>query len=130
LEQPFGRWLVFAIALGVIGYGLYEIYRGALAKFTSHLRMHEMSAPEQSGALWAGRIGSIARGIVFILTGGFFFEAARRFNPDEVRGLSGALDELARQPFGSYLLTAVALGLLLYGVYLFVEARYRDFRLG
>lgn len=128
LEQPFGRWLVFAIALGGIGYGLYEIYRGTLAKFTSHLRMHEMSEAEQSGALWAGRIGYIARGIVFIITGGFFFEAARRFNPDEVRGLSGALDELARQPFGSYLLAAVALGLLLYGVYLFVEARYRDFR--
>jgi hypothetical protein len=67
---------------------------------------------------------------VFIITGGFFFEAARRFNPDEVRGLSGALDELARQPFGSYLLAAVAFGLVLYGVYLFVEARYRDFRLG
>ncbi|NJM06975.1 DUF1206 domain-containing protein [Candidatus Gracilibacteria bacterium] len=118
LAQPFGRWLVYAIGLGVIGYGLYEIYRGAMAKFLSHLRIHEMSKAEQAGARWAGRIGYIARGIVFVITGGFFFAAAQRFNPEEVRGLAGALDELARQPFGSYLLAAVALGLLLYGVYL------------
>ncbi|GHO43354.1 hypothetical protein KSX_15170 [Ktedonospora formicarum] len=40
-------------------------------------------------------------------------------------GLDGALQVLAQQPFGAILLGVVAFGLFSYGVYSFVEARYR-----
>jgi hypothetical protein len=34
--------------------------------------------------------------------------------------------EVAQQPYGAFLLGAVAVGLLAYAVYCFVQARYRD----
>ena len=55
----------------------------------------------------------------------FLVVAAERHNPHEAKGLGGALRELAQQPFGPVLLGIVAAGMLLYGVYSVVEARYR-----
>jgi hypothetical protein len=43
----------------------------------------------------------------------------------EARGLDGALLELAQQSYGRFLLGAVAVGLLAYAFYCFVQARYR-----
>jgi len=42
-----------------------------------------------------------------------------------VRGLDGALQALAEQPYGPWLLGIVALGLVAYGVHMGVQARYR-----
>ena len=69
--------------------------------------------------------GHAARGVVFGLAGGFVLVAAARVNAGEARGLDSTLATVAAQPFGPFLLGAVAVGLLLYGVYLFAEARYR-----
>jgi hypothetical protein len=43
---------------------------------------------------------------------------------DEVRGLGGALATLAQQPFGPWLLGIVASGLVVYGAFMMVKARY------
>jgi hypothetical protein len=48
-----------------------------------------------------------------------------RHDPSRARGLEGALDALASQPYGQWLLAFVAAGLACYGAYCFVEARYR-----
>ncbi|WP_267901206.1 DUF1206 domain-containing protein [Dulcicalothrix desertica] len=42
-----------------------------------------------------------------------------------IMGLGGALAILAQQPFGAWLLSAVALGLTAYGIYSLLESRYR-----
>jgi hypothetical protein len=52
-------------------------------------------------------------------------KAALESDPREAIGLDGALQELAGRPYGSVLLGLVAAGLLLYGLYCLVEARYR-----
>ena len=50
--------------------------------------------------------------------------AAITFDPQKANGLDAALKTLAAQPFGAVILTAVALGLACYGVFLFLDARY------
>jgi hypothetical protein len=45
--------------------------------------------------------------------------------PEKARGLDAALKTLANQPFGPWILTAVALGLAAYGVFQLVTARHR-----
>jgi hypothetical protein len=74
----------------------------------------------------SGRVGYAARGVVFCILGVFLIQAARHYNPSEVQGLDGALQSLARQSFGPYILGLVALGLVAYGLYMLVEARYRN----
>ncbi|HEX6292469.1 MAG TPA: DUF1206 domain-containing protein [Herpetosiphonaceae bacterium] len=125
MSQPFGRWLVGLIGLGVIGFGLYELYQAYTTRFRKKLKVAEMSATEESWAIRSGRFGLAARGVVFGIIGSFLVQAALQYNPDKAQGLSGALQALARQPFGPWLLGVVAAGLVAYGVYMLVEARYR-----
>ena len=125
MSMPFGRWLVAGVGIGVIIGGLQQIRRGWLAKFHDTLKTREMDAAERQLALRSGQLGFIARGIVFVLSGGFLVQAARRFDPGQVRGLAGALETLAQQPAGPWLLGATAVGLIAFGAYSLLLARYR-----
>jgi hypothetical protein len=49
--------------------------------------------------------------------------AAIRSNPGEAGGLDAALRTLAAQPFGTFLLIAVAIGFAAYGIFCFAAAR-------
>jgi hypothetical protein len=125
MEFPYGNWLVILAGLGVMGYGVYQCYKGYTAKFRKRLKTNEMS---ERGILWAtrsGRFGFIARGVVFLVVGGFLIQAAWYYDSSKAKGLDGALQNLIQQPFGPWLLGAVALGLVAYGLYMLIEARYR-----
>jgi hypothetical protein len=125
LMFPLGRWLVGLAGLGVIGFGLYQCYKACTAKFRRKWKRHEMSEHARVLATRAGQVGLVARGVVFGIIGLFLIQAAWRARAEEARGLGGALRALEQQPYGPYVLGAVALGLVAYGLYMFVEARYR-----
>jgi hypothetical protein len=125
MSQPFGIWLVGIVGAVVIGVGLYHFYRAYKAKFMADYQSGAMSATERQWAKRIGRFGLSARGVTFAIIGFFFISAALRADPSQAKGLSGALDTLARQPYGPWLLGLVALGLVAYGVYCFSQARYR-----
>jgi hypothetical protein len=125
LAQPFGRWLVALVALIVIGVGLYQFYRAYTAKFSKKLTARRMSANGRKWATRIGRLGMASRGVVFSLIGIFLMSAAWRFDSREAQGLDGALRALAARSHGAIILGTVATGLVAYGIYMFVEARYR-----
>lgn len=124
MSLPLGRWLVGLAGLFVIGYGLYQLYEAWKEKYRERFNYGRMSATERRWIDPLSKIGLVAHGIVLGLTGTFFIQAAYRFNPEEAQGLSGALNEIARQPFGPWLLGLVALGLIAYGIYKLAQARY------
>jgi hypothetical protein len=127
LSQPFGRWLVGLLGAFIIGLGIYQLYKAYTAKFRNKLKLREMSHEEETWAMRTGRCGLAARGIVFGLIGIFLIQAARQYDPNQAIGLDGALQTLAQQPYGPWLLGIVALGLVAYGIYMIVQARYRRF---
>ena len=107
----------------IIG-GLQQIRRGWTEKFRKELRLQEMDETERKLAINSGKLGLIARGAVFLVSGWFLIQAARRFDPSEARGLGGALAALAAQPHGTLLLALVAIGLIAFGAYSLLLARY------
>ncbi|HEX8499918.1 MAG TPA: DUF1206 domain-containing protein [Pyrinomonadaceae bacterium] len=126
---PLGRLLVGLAGLGIIGFGLFQCSKAFTAKFRKKWKRHEMSERARSLATRAGQVGLAARGVVFGIIGIFLIQAALRHRAEEARGLSGALHALEQQPYGPYVLGAVALGLVAYGLYMFVEARFRRMRI-
>jgi hypothetical protein len=61
--------------------------------------------------------------------------AAATFDPKKAQGkkaqgLDGALRRIVRTPLGSWLLVAVAVGLVIFGVYSCCEARSRNVQTG
>jgi hypothetical protein len=125
MSKPFGRWLVVLAGIAVIVSGFYQLYDAWSKKFRKRLKLQEMSADEERLATRTGQAGLTARGIVFLVSGWFLIQAGLRFDPSQARGLGGALETLARQPSGPWLLGLVALGLIAYGAYSFLQARYR-----
>lgn len=125
MSFPAGRVLVALVGLTVLAVAVYQLHAAYTAKFRSDLRLGEMGPGSERWATRAGRVGTAARAVVIGVAGIFVVLAAYRAEPSETRGLGGALETLQNQPFGPYLLGAVAVGLLLYAVFMFVVARYR-----
>jgi hypothetical protein len=126
LTWPLGRWLVAAAGLGTIAYGLGSIYRGVTRKFADDLKLGQMHAGARRWFCRAGTFGYAARGLVLGLIGVFLIDAAATYDPKKSKGLDAALATLAEQPYGRVLLAVVALGLISFGLFYFVRARYRE----
>jgi hypothetical protein len=117
LALPGGTLLLLIAGAALIGVGLWQLARAAKADFLRHL---DGRVAGQAWAMWLGRAGYAARGIVFVIIGWSLLQAGLSDSAAEAGGMEQALGSLS-----GTLLAAVALGLLLFGLFSFVEARYR-----
>jgi len=124
MSQPFGRWLVALVGLVVLGIGLYQLYAGVTARYREDLKTYQMGDAGR-WAMLTGRVGTAARAIVILVAGSFVILAAYQADPSEACGLGDTLQTIIHQPFGPYFLSIIAVGLTIYGVFMFVVARYR-----
>ncbi len=121
---PLGRWLVGLGGLVVLGSGLFQLYKAYRADFSEHVVWNAMSAGERAWASRLGRVGLAARGVVQGLVGVFLLQAAWLYDVQKAQDSGGALQSLARPPFGVWTVGVVAAGLAAYGVYMLAAARY------
>jgi hypothetical protein len=66
----------------------------------------------------------MAKGVAFAIVGGLFCYAAYTHQPKKSGGLDVALHKVLQQPFGQFLLLAIALGIACYGLFCFARARH------
>lgn len=125
LSQPFGQWLVGTIGAFIVGLGFYQFYKAFTTKFRKQFNLSELSDTEQKWVKAISRLGLAARGVVFCVIGFFLIQAARQSDASQVQGLGEALHTLEQQPYGSWILGIVAVGLVAYGIYMVMQARYR-----
>ncbi|MFD9357924.1 DUF1206 domain-containing protein [Streptomyces sp. NPDC060031] len=125
LEWPFGRVLVgvFGAVLAIVG--VVIVVRSLMRKFEKNLRTDRMSQTTRRIVAALGIIGGVACGVVAVATGLFVLLAAVRFDASQAKGLDETLRSFADTPAGPVLLIAAAVGLLLFGLYSFCEARWR-----
>jgi hypothetical protein len=122
MGQPWGPYLIGLIGLILLVVGVIRIWDGYRAKFHERFKSYEMTSEQRKWAERFGRVGYIALGIVFVTVGFLAVLAATTKNPARVSGLDGALQFLAQQPYGPWLLGLVALGLIAYAIYSFLGA--------
>ena len=126
LDIPGGELLVWLGATGIAGYGLYQLYRAYASKLSRQLRLGELGTSTIRWVVGVSRFGIAARGVVFCLIGWFLGRAAAQHDASEVGGLRESLAMLER--IGPWPFAIVAVGLIAYGVYELVNARYRRIR--
>ncbi|NLT30672.1 MAG: DUF1206 domain-containing protein [Propionibacterium sp.] len=119
MSMPFGRVLVIIVALVVLAVGIGQIVKGIRQSFED-----ELSTSPGTGARVLGTLGYVAKGIAIGVVGGLFGWAAITFDPDKAGGTDQALRTILEQPFGVFLLLAVAVGFAAFGLYCFYWSRH------
>lgn len=123
LQQPFGPWLVGAVALAIAIRGITQVRKAYRSDFFEDLRYSGELSRQTVRRI--GQVGLTARAGVFLMVAGFLFWAALDQNARHARGLEGSLDTLAGTTGGPWLLAAAGLGLVAYGLFQGIKARYR-----
>jgi hypothetical protein len=124
LSGPYGKWVVVAFGLFWIAVGLGQILLGYRARFTRDLKKNTMSAREVETATWLGRLGYAARGVVFGVIGLIIIRTSLTAGTRQTPGFDAALAALAHAPYGQALLAVVALGLIFFGLYSILCAKW------
>jgi hypothetical protein len=125
LQLPGGQLLVGLAGVVIVAAAVLLAWRGLRTKFEEHLDLSELGPGVRLAVIGLGKVGYIARGVVFSLVGILVVAAAVTFDPDKARGMDAALRQVAAQPYGPWLLSLMALGLMCFGAYSLAEARYR-----
>lgn len=118
MEHGFGRVLIVVVGLVVVAIGIRQLYKAYTKKFTE-----DLVGGVSDTTVLLGRVGYAAKGVAYIVVGVLFGWAAISYEPDKAGGLDAALHTIKQQPFGSVLLTILALGIAAFGAYCFVWSR-------
>ena len=125
LAWPGGRVLVVAAGVVIIAVALASIIKGVKKSFTEEIDISSVSPTARKGVLGLGQAGYIAKGLALSVVGGLLTYATLTFDQQTAQGLDGALQTILAQPFGRFLLTAVALGFVAFGLFAILQSRYR-----
>ncbi|MGV0581548.1 DUF1206 domain-containing protein [Mycolicibacterium elephantis] len=118
MQSGWGKAVLIAVGLGVIGVGGYHVYKGVTKRFCKDLR-----TSGGSGVSAVGITGYAAKGLVLAGAGVLVIVATLQADPSKATGLDAAVKTLGEAPFGKFLLILAAVGIAAFGVYNFVRAR-------
>jgi Domain of Unknown Function (DUF1206) len=125
MHHPGGRVLIGAIGLTVAVVGLVLAWEGLSQRFMRYFPAGALTPRRRATIRTLGVIGNVARGLVFALIGVLVVVAAVRFEPSKAGGLDSALKTLRDRSYGPFILAVMAAGLIAFGAYGLLEARFR-----
>ena len=125
LAMPFGELLLIGVGLVILGVGIGNIVRAFREDFAEELSCSPQVCRRVTPL---ARAGYAARGFAYLPLAVFVILAGLHARAREVTDFSGALDALESQPGGSWMLGLTAVGLMAFGAFAFVEARWRRIR--
>lgn len=117
LSLPGGSALLIVAAAILFAAGLLQIVKAVKLGFLRHL---DQRAAHEDWVRWAGRLGYAARGLVFLIMAYFLWKAANEEAASQAGGMGDALGAVS-----GTVQMILAAGLLLFGLFSLVEARYR-----
>lgn len=125
LAWPAGQVIVVLTGLIIISVGVASVVKGVKKSFREEVDTSSMSPTARKGVARLGQVGYIAKGVALGVVGGLLSYAALTFDRQKGQGLDGAMQTILAQPFGRFLLTAVALGFVAFGLFAILQSRYR-----
>ena len=125
LDLPFGDALLIVVGLVVTAVGVGNIVKGVRSDFGETLACSRRLCRPLT---LIARAGYIARGVAYLPLALLVVLAGWHARASEVGSFGSSLDALEAQPGGSLMLGATAVGLVAFGTFAFVEARFRRIR--
>jgi hypothetical protein len=127
LSQPFGHWLAAAAAIAFSAVGIYQLYYAWSEKYKKHTQRMNRQTNAAPILLAMGKIGYTARGFVWLIIAYLMSRAAFTGRAQDAGDTGKAFSFIEKSSAGSLWLGAIAIGLIAYGIFSFVRARYENF---
>lgn len=118
MQSGWGKAVLIAVGLGLLGVGGYHVYKGVTKRFCKDLQ-----TAAGTGVSVVGITGYAAKGLVLAGAGMLVIVATLQADPAKATGIDAAVKTLGQAPFGKFLLILAAAGIAAFGVYNFVRAR-------
>lgn len=126
LSHDWGKVLIWALGIIIAGQAIQQFYIAYKASFMKKIDNYPSVKHEYDFIRRAGRLGYIARGMVFGVIAFFIIQVILNLNANEYKGTEGALVYFLSFSYGKLLLGAVALGLTAYGIFHIMVARHAN----
>jgi hypothetical protein len=126
VASPLAPWIVTLIAAVLIVYAVKEARRALSSRFSERLNLRQLSREGGPIVVGISRAGILARAAVLASLGIVLLRG--RANPARAASqtdMGDSLQLVAALPAGPWLLGLMAAGLVAYGIYQLVHARYR-----
>lgn len=122
-----GRIAIGILGVIFIGVGIYQFIKGYREKYLDALPSGAEDSMDNYGMYKTlGKIGYIARSVVYGIIAWFLLKAAFYDNAQQVEGMKGVFEFIREQSFGGILVILLAVGLLAHGLFMFVKAKYGE----
>lgn len=125
LNWPGGPFWLGLAGCVVIIIAIVLAVQAVMRTFEDRLDNGRMSRTGWRWVVVTGTVGHFGRAVLFATVGWFVTSAAVEDDPRHGQGVDGAARLLADNTLGAIFLTAIAATLVVFGVYLFFEAKYR-----
>jgi Domain of Unknown Function (DUF1206) len=126
LRTGWGRALLVLAGVLAVAAGVETGRRSVRLDFRERFTAEAMPRWLAMATRVLGAVGCVARAVVFVLVGVFLVKAAVLSSAKQAKGLDAVFRSVASSAYGPWLLAGLASGLLCYGLYCLLEARYRD----
>ncbi|MFN2458182.1 MAG: DUF1206 domain-containing protein [Chitinophagaceae bacterium] len=128
MSKRFGEWIIGLLAFIIAAVGVYQIYYALSEKYRKHVTLMSLPSEATATLLRAGKIGYLARGVVWLIISWLLLQAAIHSNAAEAGDTVKAFQFIETSSYGSILLGIMGIGLVCYGAFNFIRARYESFR--
>lgn len=125
INKPFGQELVGIIAICMFISGIVQLFNAFSGRYKKYVQYAQHKSHIASLLIKTGRLGYTARGIVWFIIGWLFLKAAVKSSPGQAGGSGDVFQWLQSWDHGDVLLAIVAAGLVCYGIFMFLRARYQ-----
>lgn len=126
VQRPLGQGLLILGAVAVALAGFYQIYQGVSGRYREKIKEAGWKDDAEETMIKAGKIGYAARGTVWVISAYLLVSAALHVRKYSEGAAVNAFQFLENSFFGSFLVGGAAFGLICYGFFIFMEAKFRE----
>lgn len=128
IPAEYQQYVFIVVGVGLAIKGLYQFIKAYKGDFLDKFNLKSMSSEKRRKSIkTVGYLGLCARGVVVGIIAYFFIKAGINSGSDSVGGTSEAFSFIQQNTSGPWLFALITAGLVCYGVYMFLMAKYRSF---
>lgn len=123
------NYIFYAISIGLAFKAVFHLNKAYQGNFLKKFKLDGLpNVNTRKTIKLLGYAGMGSRAIVVGIVAYIFYQAAGTATGGDIKGTEDAFFFLRQKSEGPWLLCLIALGLICYGAYMFVKARYRKFK--